>query len=370
MLEEEFECGIFQGLLPRFSSLLFDAHGRDTCQASKHCQPQQDVSVSHQMRILALVLLVFNHVPTESLVSGHDGRFVMAARSTTRGRRGRTGVDPPITMELVDDSNRQPVTNTAGSAVERVGEWFHSHDDACMLPSHACAPHIKFIGDLPGSTLKGKDAYSAAAQVWHSRCQELFGPAYASRVVRIAQMPASSEVAVRWRAEWRTSSLLWLENLAERIGWEIERFDLDPSKVLIFSYRRLFNLFVNASRTGRLRLPAACIEGRSVLQLDKEGLCVVHRESIDVLSLAANSQLRNRKVSTNAAEFLDIRRPPEMDQYSWAAAVAESVLIDGTGFFDLEQMEDDNEGPAALLIFAVITALVFAVVLNLDTIGS
>ena len=241
--------------------------------------------------------------------------------------------------------------------VARVRSWLNSGLDASMLPRAACAPSIVFSGNLPGQTLKGADAYAEAARAWHSECVELLGPAYSTSVQRVALL-SEEEVAVRWRAEWSPRSTRWLEGLAQAAGWEIERFDLDATATSAFSWRAVVELFAKAARTGRLALPTACIEGQALLRFEPGGggLCVAHRQRLDVLALAAASRLRNRKVAADAAEFLDIRRPPPVAPDVWAVEVAAAVLVGvpGAGPLDIEPLADESEGAIALGTFALV----------------
>ena len=267
-------------------------------------------------------------------------------------------------------------TTAPPRSVIRVQNWLSNNPDASMLPAAACSPTIRYSNnDLPGYTLEGADAYSAASRAWHNDCCELLGPSYTTTVQRVAQLSSPDEVAVRWRAEWSPDSTRWLEALADAIGWEIERFDLDASTVSTFSWRAIFDLFASASTTRRLALPTASVEGRAVLRIDEaSGLVTSHSESVDVIGLAAASRLRNRKVAQNTAEFLDIRRPPQCDSDEWAVEVAAAVLVGvpGAGTLEVEPLEDEREGTVAIVAFGLIAiaALSFSVRLLGDESGT
>ena len=158
---------------------------------------------------------------------------------------------------------------TATASVERVGAWLGQCSDVTMLPASACSPGIVFRGDLRGSRLEGASAYADAARVWHDDCAELLGPAYSTQVIRVAEL-SPNNVAVRWRAEWSPASVGWLEGVAQLLGWEIERFDIDPYTESSFSFSGVARLLASAAASRRLALPCACIEGRSELRLDAE----------------------------------------------------------------------------------------------------
>ena len=239
------------------------------------------------------------------------------------------------------------------------------------VPAASCAPSFRFVNaEIPLCVVNGPEAFEAASATWQADCERLFGPSYELQVTRIAQQ-SSGEVAVRWRASWSPESTKWLEAVARVFRWEIERFDLDPREESRFSWNSVGGLFLRAATTRRLKLPCACVEGRSLLSIDeRSGLVLQQRESIDVLDLAARNQLRNRKVAANVAEFLDVtRRPPEVDYDEWASAVASRVLsgVPGAGALDIEPLADGSEGTTALILFGLISAV--AVSTSILTLG-
>ena len=246
--------------------------------------------------------------------------------------------------------------------VQRVEAWLSDTEDATMLPPAALAANIAYRSAVPDAAamLSGSDAYTQAAAAWHADCRDLLGASFCARAVRVAQL-SDEEVAVNWRCEWSPETTQWLEGVSRILGWQIERFDLDPSRESVFSWAAVGRLLSTAAATRRLRLPIACVEGRSVLRLaaedggESEPLCVTHTESVDVLRLAASGQLRNRRVATDAASLLDIRRPPAADPDAWAAEVSSRVLagVPGTGPLDIEPMADDAESRNALLGFGL-----------------
>ena len=252
--------------------------------------------------------------------------------------------------------------NAAPTAAARVQAWLATAPDNTMLPSTALADDVVFTGDLPGSTIRGKAEYGDAAKFWHDTCSDLLRPSYKTAALRVAALSAD-EVTLRWRAEWSPDSVRWLERLSSTVGWDIERFDLDPMAVSTFSWVAVAQLFRNAASTGTIRLPAACVEGLATLRFDAaSGLCVSHRERVDVVSLAAARRLSNRKVAANCAEFLDIRRPLDVDSDVWAVDVAAGVLagVPGAGPLDIEPLADEREGTLALAAFALVVVVVLS----------
>ena len=246
--------------------------------------------------------------------------------------------------------------------VQRVKAWLSDTEDATMLPPAALSANIAYRSALEdaAATVSGSDAYTQAAAAWQADCRELLGASFCTRAVRVAQL-SDDEVAVNWQCEWSPETTRWLEGTSRILGWQIERFELDPSIESTFSWVAVGRLLSTAAATRLLRLPIASVKGRSVLRLAAEDgvggepLCVAHTESVDVLRLARGGQLRNRRVATDAASLLDIRRPPAVNPDAWAAEVSARVMagVPGTGPLDIEPMVDDAESRNAILAFGL-----------------
>ncbi|EOD18980.1 hypothetical protein EMIHUDRAFT_458848 [Emiliania huxleyi CCMP1516] len=248
-------------------------------------------------------------------------------------------------------------------AAANVRAWLSA--GTTMLPPEALDDKVIFSSEM--STIRGASAYSAAATRWDADAAALLKP-YRTSVSRLVPLDGQ-RVAVRWRAAWDPASLAWAPPLARLLGWEIERFDLDPEVVSNFRWMAIFELFAAALRTRVLRLPAASVEGRAVYCLE-EGRCVAHEESLDLVRTADSGRLRNRRAAENIAEFLDVaRRPDGSEPEEWAAAVRARVLsgVPGAGALHLEPSEDPSEGVFALGCFALVAAC--AVRLSAGVIG-
>eukprot|EP00966_Prymnesium_polylepis_P022379 515226-Prymnesium_polylepis.1 len=77
----------------------------------------------------------------------------------------------------------------------RVRAWL-AQPDATMLPRDALSASVTFQSNL--CSLRGADAYCAAAVRWHADAEELLLP-YRSTSVRCAYI-AENQVVIRWRA--------------------------------------------------------------------------------------------------------------------------------------------------------------------------
>ena len=215
-------------------------------------------------------------------------------------------------------------------AVTAVRTWLAQRSDVTMLPPEALAPDVCFQGDL--GTLRGKEAYTAAASRWHADAVDLLQ--YKTTLIKVASI-SEDEVVVRWRAEWEPATLQWAPALAAALRWRIERFDVDPGVISTFRWRDVFRLFSTAFATGVLRrakcgcnpmywrlqphvseaatprvggcsrtcagcspmytcrLPASAIEARSSMSL-RQGVCVRHSEALDLVATATSGRLLNR----------------------------------------------------------------------------
>lgn len=270
------------------------------------------------------------------------------------------------------------VAGFAATTTTPVPQWFDTNKNGRpatpMVPIDYRSPDIIYRGDLPQSAIiKGAKEYDSCASTWEADYKNLLGESYESEIRRVAQLSSATEYAVRWRCEWSNDSVRWLENVAKLFGWQVERFDLDPAVESSFSWKSVGQLFAGAFATSTIQLPIASVEGRAVLRIDEaSGLCVEHRETVDLLSLARSGRLRNRKVATNLAEWMDIRRPLEVDPDEWASEVSATVLagVPGAGPLDIEPMADSAEGALALGLFALVAAGALATSINVLGVGT
>lgn len=272
-----------------------------------------------------------------------------------------------VTLTLV---SAHALTIVNDPAAARVAAWLSDRTDVTMLPSVALAPDVRYQGDICG-LVRGHSKYEACTSRWLADSCELFD-GFSTEVVRCASVSSggtgTQEVAVRWRATWNPATLLWLLTVAERVGWSIERYDLleRADQVSVFSWRATLRLLWDAVSTGSIRLPLSAVEGRALLQIEeKSGLCVSHRESIDLVALAELNRLKSRRVAQDLAEFLDVaRRPDDADPDEWAGAVRERVLsnVPGAGPLDIEPLDTSNSFDAAApAAFLTACALIIAV---------
>lgn len=236
--------------------------------------------------------------------------------------------------------------------------WFAGGPDATTVDPAQAAKDVRWDGDMGASV--GAEAYAAAQQRWNADGRELFH-GYRTEVLRCAELASDVNiVAVRWRASWSPEGVVWLENVANVCGWELERFDIGDlrGELSTFSWRAVGSLLSTAVTTGQLRLPLANVEGRTELRIDPATQKVVSlTERVDLVADADGGRLLNRKVAQELAAWLDVcRRPCAVDPDEWAATVRSRCLsgVPGAGVLDVDPSED---GPAAAAVFALVAAL-------------
>jgi hypothetical protein len=252
----------------------------------------------------------------------------------------------------------------------------HSDEDATNLPS-------SFFGDLKLDTLGCKISLSSDFQEHevefltpkiyceytksrHLDCLDLFGR-YDTKILRCEEIPTSAihtEFNIRWEASWMSANSVWLFDLANAVGWEVEKRVPDPSKMSTFSWNRVGQVFLKAFETGTIYLPEMVVQGTSRLKISqsKEKIQVSLTESIDLVKEADLSRLQNRIVAQEFASWLDVsRRPYQLEEVLWASKVRKRILatVPFAGALDIDPNEED--GPDTVLGFAFVCIAAFGI---------
>mmetsp|Transcript_8151 Transcript_8151/g.17715 ORF Transcript_8151/g.17715 Transcript_8151/m.17715 type:complete len:269 (-) Transcript_8151:140-946(-) len=232
---------------------------------------------------------------------------------------------------------------------------------------------IVYSADIKGSSLRGSEEYQSVAVGWHREANKLLGGmkcSYRTSILRCNSIE-QGRAMIRWRAEWIPGGIEWIVSLSEVAGWSIQYIDQDPRTLSTFRWGGVRDLIARAVTQGNITIPCASVEGTAYLEIDSEsGKCTRHKERIDTISEADGNRLLNRKVARNTAEFLDIRRPPNVDPDEWAGIVESRVLsgVPGAGALDIEPMDqtESDSGAFFLVISLVLSVAVTFLVGFLD----
>lgn len=220
------------------------------------------------------------------------------------------------------------------------------------------------------------ETYNKYVSSRHEDCIQLFDR-YDSKALRCELISSTQtsqtqveEYNIKWQASWISASSVWLFNLADNVGWKVEKKVPDASKVSTFSWKGVGQVFQYAFQTGTIKLPVSLVEGNTRLKIRKEEssskVVITSSESIDLVREADLGRLQNRIVAQELASWLDVsRRPFDMDgkEIEWAVTVRERILtgVPGAGPLDVDPNED---GPGALLSFGVLLIIAFGLFSN------
>ncbi len=262
---------------------------------------------------------------------------------------------------------------TSHKITSGASEDFDPLQTPCFI---TCLSDLELPIRLESKPLSAEQYFSYASDR-HADCIELFDR-YATNMKRCAQISSTKtttslveEYNIRWEASWISASSVWLFDLADAIGWEVEKKVPDPSKISSFSWLAVIKVFQNAFQTGTIQLPVFLVEGNSRLKIvrKEEGasnmespVSISIAESIDLVKEADSSRLQNRRVAQELASWLDVsRRPMEMDgkERDWADIVRERILMNvpGAGPLDVDPNEDE---PGVILAFGTLCLATFS----------
>jgi hypothetical protein len=162
-------------------------------------------------------------------------------------------------------------------------------------------------------------------------------------------------INIRWEASWIGASSVWLFDLADQIGWEVETKVADSTRVSTFSWKRVGQMFQKAFEIGTITLSVYGEEGSTRLRVSEDDTTLQVRidmiESIDLVREADRSQLQNRIVAQEFASWFDVsRRPLQMEELVWAAIVRERVLVNVPGSEALD-VDPNEDGPSSLRLW-------------------
>ena len=250
---------------------------------------------------------------------------------------------------------------------------------ALLVPDEEISDNVVFQLKSIGTSVQGYDNLKRISRAWDQDFQcEVGVTASISRISAISQ----DVMLVQWNVTWVPPTALWLEGTGKLLGpnnVEIVyvSYNHQSQKESKFSWRAVFNLFVDVCTRKELRVPLACIEGTTELTFsatEKSGASKLIRISED-LSYASDLKrgvLRNRKCAQDLRLFLESGRRLVNDPNEWVDKVAVSLpwqSVPGSSTLDIEPIE---EGPVVAVAFVAIAALgvlVFAAVTAPELVG-
>jgi hypothetical protein len=192
----------------------------------------------------------------------------------------------------------------------------------------------------------------------------LVGAGYCEKVLDISRL-RSDGIDIKWRARWVPKQLRWLESLGQAWpGVKVHYYDLlDKYDVQTqFKWRALLRLFVNAFRSGILRVPESAIEGRLSIQWDAEaGAITSMTDRIWLVPLFRSLKVKNRRIARDMLLWQELRQPADQSYTDWDRSVSEDLQIDevpGMGQFDIDGLSEEGRDNAYASVFFVMGVFV------------
>lgn len=226
---------------------------------------------------------------------------------------------------------------------------------ASFAPPGALADGFRFRGDA-GAAVDGAAAFEKALDLWEAEAKRDLPSDLRGATVSVSSL-ARNEVTVRWNATWTPPPAAWLNAVAGL--WPGVEAAPTPyadkaRDVIAFSWKKVFRLFGDAARTGRLRVPLACVEGTSRLTFEDDRLRSVTEDYV-YADLLRRGQLRNRRCAEDLRTFLEVcRRPPTMSEEAWASDVGAALPWRGVPGSNPLDVEPGEGGAGEVVVFAVL----------------
>jgi hypothetical protein len=329
---------------------------------------RQMPTVSHnsaRLRYFAIALSILHANPIECF------SVPSASSIASTGRIKEEQIINHIKSIIIDSNKQQPQEELSRDAssipIKQIrNELHHNKNIIISFISY-------YASDFSPTTKLSASEYEEFTTSRHTDCINLFDN-YETNLIRCEKLNEQS-INIRWKATWIPSGSTWLYNFATDFArWRVDCKSPDPAIVSTFSWKAVFDTFSTAFVTGNITLPISCVEGNTVLTIkhvEDEAdsgrggeLVVTIKESIDLVSEADKNRIQNRRVAQELASWLDVsRRPPKFNVDDWAGMVRQRILtsVPGAGALDVDPNESDAEGAVALLLFGIISIVVFGI---------
>jgi len=193
---------------------------------------------------------------------------------------------------------------------------------------------VVFFQRATQTRIVGRDSLERSIQHWeHDFRTEVDGDDDANedttqslrRSVRLQTIVSTTlsptSLLLRWNLTYVDPSIAWLLSFADVVpGWNADyrSYTDQASNVRRFSYSALGRLFADAVKTGKLRVPLACIEGTATCRFREEENNEGNKRIVSITEDLAYAQdlkrgvLSNRVCARDLQFFLEVaRKPPE-----------------------------------------------------------
>mmetsp|Transcript_31254 Transcript_31254/g.66073 ORF Transcript_31254/g.66073 Transcript_31254/m.66073 type:complete len:395 (+) Transcript_31254:75-1259(+) len=193
------------------------------------------------------------------------------------------------------------------------------------------------------------------------------------------------EIIVRWNITFPPPQSTWLWSLAD--AWP--GVQSDPvtyqhlsGEATSFSWNRIGKLFQDAFQTGKLRVPLACIEGTTLMQLklrqhertnkSNDAILTTEGKDWELVRLVEETKLakdlkqrtlQNRNCAWDLRHFLELmRKPADLAIEEWEQVVLERLPWESVprmmNAMEIEPMDKDESNPTALVFFGFSAGLI------------
>ena len=233
---------------------------------------------------------------------------------------------------------------------------------------------------VTGTLIVGSANISEACDSFDSDFQSVSDPKVSCAIGRISTLSRDT-VQVQWNVTWVPPTAAWLLAFpGEAVPNTYNHLSGDVSS---FSWGSVGRVFKTAILTGKVHVPLACIEGRSVMRFRssdriisdgrEEGGAARSSDRWDLesineeLSYAEDLRrgvLLNRRCAADLRLFLESgRRPPNISWEEWEDTVARCLpweTVPGSNPLDIEPMSEEEGFVPAFFFIGIVTAALLA----------
>jgi len=253
-----------------------------------------------------------------------------------------------------------------------------------FLPSDYVSDSVVYVQRATNSRLEGYTNLKNACLLWEEEFQtasedgdndidDFYGNGVQMNLKRISLL-SSTTFVVQWNVTWVPPTALWLQSLAKANRWTPDYCSYVhlSDQISTFSYKAIAKLFRDAFAIKQLRIPLACIEGKTTCTFSSSNnsnndLMVVE-SIVEDLAFAQDlrrGSLQNRKCAQDLRLFLECGRRILPDDTNtgnndWDDVVAVALPWSSVPGMSspLEVEPNDSEEAMVPVIFVIVSALI------------